>query len=144
MKEALAALLTAALLVAQNPRNPAAPAPKEPVKFTVTTQLVTINLSAKDKDGNRMTGLKPGDFILSEDGKKQKIAICEYQKLDNTPVGQADPKGTPPAPRFRRSASSQVATAANCPDRRASCAWPESARMPMTPGYSSAGRNSDG
>src|ERR1035437_9436840 len=97
MKETLAALLTAALLVAQNPRNPAAPAPKEPVKFTVTTQLVTINLSAKDKDGNRMTGLKPGDFILSEDGKKQKIAICEYQKLDNTPVGQADPKGTPPA-----------------------------------------------
>ena len=94
MKEALAALLTAALLVAQNPRNPAAPAPKEPVKFTVTTQLVTINLSAKDKDGNRMTGLKPGDFILSEDGKKQKIAICEYQKLDNTPVvqvGQALP-----------------------------------------------------
>ena len=94
MKEALAALLTAALLVAQNPRNPPAPAPKEPVKFTVTTQLVTINLSAKDKDGNRITGLKPGDFILSEDGKKQKIAICEYQKLDNTPVvqvGQALP-----------------------------------------------------
>src|ERR1035437_10661300 len=112
MKETLAALLTAALLVAQDPRNPPAPTPKEPVKFTVTTQLVTINLSAKDKDGNRMTGLKPGDFVLTEDGKKQKIAICEYQKLDNTPVGQAlppanptgtvpvgqaDPKGTPPA-----------------------------------------------
>jgi len=86
MKEALAALLTAAVLLAQTP--------KEPVKFTVTTQLVTINLTAKDKDGNRITGLKPGDFILSEDGKKQKIAICEYQKLDNTPVvqvGQALP-----------------------------------------------------
>src|ERR1035437_914151 len=98
MKEALAALLTAALLVAQNPRNPPAPAPKEPVKFTVTTQLVTINLSAKDKDGNRMPGLNPGAFILSEDGKKQKIAICEYQKLDNTPlgpVGQALPPANP-------------------------------------------------
>src|ERR1019366_2302936 len=96
MKETLAALLTAALLVAQNPRNPAASAPKEPVKFTVTTQLVTINLSAKDKDGNRITGLKPGDFILSEDGKKQKIAICEYQKLDNTPVGPVG-QALPPA-----------------------------------------------
>jgi len=97
MKETLAALLTAALLVAQDPRNPPAPTPKEPVKFTVTTQLVTINLSAKDKDGNRMTGLKPGDFVLTEDGKKQKIAICEYQKLDNTAL-EAVPVGPPAKP----------------------------------------------
>ncbi len=85
MKETLAALLSAAMLFAQNPAPPAA-APKESAKFTVTTQLVTLNLSAKDKDGNPITGLKPGDIILTEDGKRQKIAICEYQKLDNTPL----------------------------------------------------------
>ena len=45
MKETLAALLTATLLLAQNPAAPA-PAPKEPVKFAVTTQLVMLNLSA--------------------------------------------------------------------------------------------------
>jgi VWFA-related protein len=114
MKETLAALLTAALLVAQNPRNPAAPAPKEPVKFTVTTQLVTINLSAKDKDGNRMTGLKPGDFMLSEDGKKQKIAICEYQKLDNTPVGPVG-QALPPANPNPASSSAPPAAPAAAP-----------------------------
>jgi VWFA-related protein len=98
MKETLAVLLTATLLLAQNPTAPA-PAPKEPVKFTVTTQLVTLNLSAKDKDGNPITGLKPGDIILTEDGKKQKIAICEYQKLDNTPLEAvaAAVTSTPPA-----------------------------------------------
>ena len=98
MKETLAALLTATLLLAQNSTAPA-PAPKEPVKFTVTTQLVTLNLSAKDKDGNPITGLKPGDIILTEDGKKQKIAICEYQKLDNTPLEAvaAAVTSTPPA-----------------------------------------------
>jgi VWFA-related protein len=105
MKETLAALLTASLLLAQ---NPAAPAPKEPVKFTVTTQLVTLNLSARDKDGTVIAGLKPGDIVLTEDGKRQKIAICEYQKLDNTPLEAAPAaetarsaaagKPAPPAP----------------------------------------------
>jgi VWFA-related protein len=109
MKEILAALLSAALLLAQTPQKPAAPAPKEPVKFTVTTQLVTLNLSAKDKDGNPITALKAGDFVLTEDGKKQKIAICEYQKLDNTqlealPAGKTEtaavsaPAAAAPAP----------------------------------------------
>jgi VWFA-related protein len=104
MKETLAALLSAAVLMAQNPAPPAA-APRETVKFTVTTQLVTLNLSARDNDGNPITALKPGDIILTEDGKKQKIVICEYQKLDNTPLeavaapapGPAAPT-TPPAP----------------------------------------------
>jgi VWFA-related protein len=96
MKETLAILLTAALLMAQNSQNPAAP--KEPAKFTVTTQLVTLNLSAKDKDGNSITGLKAGDFLLTEDGKKQKVAICEYQKLDNTQLAALPAAAAPSTP----------------------------------------------
>jgi VWFA-related protein len=90
MKETLVALLTAALLSAESPQ-------KEPFKLSVTTQLVTLNLTAKDKDGNPITGLTAGDFILTEDGKKQKAAICEYQKLDNTPL-EAVPAGKAGAP----------------------------------------------
>jgi VWFA-related protein len=113
MKETLVALLGAALLVAQNPQT--APGSKEPVKFTVTTQLVTINLTAKDKDGNPITGLKPGDFVLTEDGKKQKIAICEYQKLDNTalealPVASAAKAPVAPATPAPGAAASAPAT----------------------------------
>jgi len=79
MREILAVLLTAVMLPAQN-------ASKAPPKFSVTTQLVTITLTAKDKDGNPILGLNAGDFVLTEDGKKQKIATCDYQKLDNTPL----------------------------------------------------------
>jgi VWFA-related protein len=69
---------------------------------------VTLNLSARDKDGTVIAGLKPGDIVLTEDGKRQKIAICEYQKLDNTPLEAAPAaetarsaaagKPAPPAP----------------------------------------------
>ena len=89
MRKTLVALLTAALVWAQ---NPTAPAPKEAAKFIVTTQLVTIGLTARDKDGNILTGLKAGDFIVTEDGKRQKLATCDYQKLDNTPL-EALPEG---------------------------------------------------
>jgi len=82
MRETLAALLTAAALLAQTPSS-------EPPKFSVTTQLVTITLTARDKDGKPITGLKAGDFILTEDGRKQKIATCDYQTLDNTPLEAA-------------------------------------------------------
>jgi VWFA-related protein len=89
MRETLAALLTAAMLLAQNP-SPAPP------KFTATTQLVTITLTARDKDGQPILGLNAGDFILTEDGKRQKISTCDYQKLDNTPL-EAVPAGKIPA-----------------------------------------------
>jgi VWFA-related protein len=111
MKETLAALLAATLLAAQNSTAPA-PAPKEPVKFTVTTQLVTLDLSAKDKAGNPITGLKPGDIVLTEDGKKQKIAICEYQKLDNTPLEAVAAAAATTAPAAPAPAPPAAATAA--------------------------------
>jgi VWFA-related protein len=82
MRETLIALLTTALLAAQNP----APAPKAPATFSVTTQLVTIGLTVKDKDGNPITGLQAADLIVTEDGKRQKLSTCDYQKLDNTPL----------------------------------------------------------
>lgn len=73
MRELPIALLAAALLAAQNPQ-----------KFSVTTQLVTLNLTARDKDGNLITGLQAADFVVTEDGRKQKLASCDYEQLDNT------------------------------------------------------------
>jgi VWFA-related protein len=101
MRETLVALLTAALLLAQNPQNsqkPAEPASKGPVKFAITTQLVTLNLTAKDRDGKPIPGLKASDFTISEDGKKQAIAICEYQVLDDSPLAVATEMPATPAP----------------------------------------------
>jgi VWFA-related protein len=107
MRETLVVLLAASLLLAQNPQNPPASAGKEPYKLSVTTQLVTLNLTARDKDGNPIAGLKPADLVLTEDGRKQKVAILEFQKLDNTPLEavkaetpppSAAPMAAPPAP----------------------------------------------
>ena len=85
MKTILVTILSAALLLAQDPQN-SAPDSKSPTKFSVTTQLVIVGLTAKDHDGKSIPGLQIGDFILSEDGKRQKLASCDYQQLDNTPL----------------------------------------------------------
>ncbi len=67
----------------QPPQQTAAPASKT-VKFSTSTQLVVEDLIIKDKSGNPMTGLKADDFIVSEDGKPQKIGFVEFQKLEQT------------------------------------------------------------
>src|ERR1035441_6883308 len=97
MRATVLTFLTALLLAsAQNPPRPAAAprqngaAPNPPAQtaprggftFEATTQLVVVNLSAKDKDGNPIKGLKPTDFTVTEDGKAQTVKVFEYQELE--------------------------------------------------------------
>src|ERR1051325_7659256 len=63
----------------QPPAN--APATEGPAKFTSTAQLVVETLIVKDKNGNPVEGLTARDFTITEDGKPQAIAFCEFQKL---------------------------------------------------------------
>src|SRR5208283_3508681 len=63
---------------------------KQAYKFESTTQLVIVNVSAKDKSGKPMESLKASDFTVSEDGKPQQIKVFEYQRLDDETL--------PPAP----------------------------------------------
>jgi VWFA-related protein len=68
---------------AQQPAPQAnAPAASKTVKFSTSTQLVVEDLIIKDKSGNPITGLKASDFIVTEDGKPQKIDFVEFQKLE--------------------------------------------------------------
>jgi VWFA-related protein len=61
-------------------------APKDAPTFKITTQLVTVNVSASDRRGAPAIDLKASDFVLTEDGKKQKIAVFEFQKLEDAPL----------------------------------------------------------
>jgi VWFA-related protein len=61
-------------------------APKSVVEFQTTTQLVVVNVAARTKSGEPITGLKPSDFTVTEDGKPQQIKVFEYQQMDNTPL----------------------------------------------------------
>jgi VWFA-related protein len=80
----LSALMALPALPQQQQTNAPAAAPKGIAKFSTTRQLVVVDVTLKDKNGNPAKGLKASDFIVSEDGKKQDVAICEYQELEET------------------------------------------------------------
>src|SRR5260370_40913127 len=89
---------------AQPPKTqPAAqtpPATKPVIKFGTTTQLVVVDVSVKDKSGNPIKGLKPADFNITEDGKKQDIKVFTYQELEEAATPEPVPaKAAAPAPK---------------------------------------------
>lgn len=66
------------------------------VTFTSETRLIIVNITVKDKMGMPIANLKKEDFDVSEDGKKQDVAVFEFEKLANdllTPI--ADEEGGP-------------------------------------------------
>jgi VWFA-related protein len=68
------------------PEDEPAPSSKRDIKFSTTTQLVVINVSVRDKNGQSVEGLKASDFTVTEDGKQQQLKVFEQQKLDDTPL----------------------------------------------------------
>jgi VWFA-related protein len=51
-------------------------------RIEVTTELVLVNVVARDKNGNLVRDLKKGDFTLLEDGKKQEISTFDFENVD--------------------------------------------------------------
>ncbi|MBI1899092.1 MAG: VWA domain-containing protein [Acidobacteria bacterium] len=90
------------------------PAQRE-ITFRTTTQLVVVSVSAKDEKGNPIEGLKASDFLVSEDGKPQKLSVFEYQRLEDAPppapeVKQRPAPGQPP-PSARPDGEARIAPA---------------------------------
>ncbi len=48
----------------------------------VESELVLVNVVARDKQGKPVTDLKQDDFTLLEDGKPQKVASFDFENLD--------------------------------------------------------------
>src|SRR5215831_16885172 len=87
IKQNFAAMLMAALLL--QPATPLsveqAPLPFAPAnqgQTRVTTELVLVNVVARDKNGNLVRDLKKEDFTLLEDGKKQEISTFDFENVD--------------------------------------------------------------
>src|ERR1019366_9468318 len=84
-------------------------------KFATTTQLVVVDVTVKDKSGNPIKGLKPADFNITEDGKKQDIKIFTYQELEETVNPEPVPAKAPtpaPAPKAPDAPAATAAPAA--------------------------------
>jgi len=86
-------MASAALLLisaaAQQPSAPRAPAEPQPIggqaTFKANANLVIVDVSAKDRNGNVVEGLKKGDFSVLEDGKPQSVSIFEFQHIATDP-----------------------------------------------------------
>jgi VWFA-related protein len=80
------AILSAGALIFQG-TGPAmaqqsAQAPTGEARIEVTTELVLVNVVARDKKGNLVKDLKREDFTLFEDGKKQQISTFDFENVD--------------------------------------------------------------
>jgi VWFA-related protein len=97
-KSAANRLLAAVLWLA--PVSFAQEPPKPQVAQTpiqVSTELVLVNVVARDKKGNPVRDLKREDFALYEDGKKQQISTFDFEDVDQLTAG-AEPTISGAAP----------------------------------------------
>jgi VWFA-related protein len=103
MRAAILIILLAGLPGFGAPQE-SADTPRTGYSFKTTTELVVVNVAAKDRKGGSIEGLKASDFIVTEDGKPQQIKVFEFQRLNDTLL---------PAPALaRRDERSQAAPAA--------------------------------
>ncbi len=81
-----------------------AAAQQQDVIFRSSSNLVVVDVIARDKSGNEIPNLKKEDFTITEEGKPQAISVFEFQQLSSAPPpgpGLVDrTSGAPkPAPR---------------------------------------------
>jgi VWFA-related protein len=91
---AAAALLIFSLLPPTAAQNPA-PSPERQDKpgqeevVTITSNLVQIDVVVTDKDGRQVTDLKPDDFEIAEEGKRQQITNFTYVSAEGPQAAPA-------------------------------------------------------
>jgi len=56
--------------------------PQSTPAIRATTELVLVNVVARDKKGNLIRDLKQQDFTVLEDGQKQQVASFDFENID--------------------------------------------------------------
>ncbi len=67
-------------------------AQEKPFTIKADAQLVLETVIVKDKEGKPVEGLKQRDFVITEDGLRQSVQICEFQKLEDAPLPPVHPR----------------------------------------------------
>src|SRR5437899_3160031 len=69
--------------------------PQSAPAIRATTELVLVNVVARDKKGNLVRDLKREDFTVLEDGQKQQVSSFDFENIDEmTLAGQTTPTAT--------------------------------------------------
>jgi VWFA-related protein len=55
-------------------------------RISVNSELVLVNVTVRDKQGNFVRDLKADNFTVVEDGKPQKISSFDFENIDITPL----------------------------------------------------------
>ena len=101
--KAVAALLTLVLLCAASPSQQ-----QSDYLIHVQTDLVLVNVTVRNKNGNFVQGLKPENFTILEDNKPQKIVSFDVENVDAVPLSdvvQAKPMPAMPSAQITPAAS---------------------------------------
>lgn len=53
------------------------------MRFQVDSNLIILHVTARDRSGQAVAGLKQGDFTVFEDGRPQAIRLFEFQQLSS-------------------------------------------------------------
>ena len=70
-------------------------AQQDGTRFRISVDLVQLNVAVTDNKGNYVTGLKPTDFVISEDGIAEKLATFEEGNGPTQRLGAAPPLKAP-------------------------------------------------
>ena len=84
--------------------------------FHTQSELVLVNVTVRDKNGNIVSDLKPEDFTVLEDNKPQKVVSFDVEHIDavaNLDVAQTRPLAGSPSP----AAPAPAPAATNTPDQ---------------------------
>src|SRR5512146_1448471 len=99
-KQWTATALSAAMLLSPLSAQQAS-APQQPettqkglYKFHVTSDLVLVSVTARDKSGQLVRDLKQSDFTVLEDGKPQRLQSFDIENVDNYAQNTAGPSQT--------------------------------------------------
>ena len=90
-------MLVLTSLPAQTPSQPSGQTQKTSqqggFRIRVETELVLVNVVARDKQGKPVSDLKQEDFTLLEDGKPQHVTTFDFENLDTAPLNSVAANG---------------------------------------------------
>src|SRR5215469_10842079 len=93
-------------------------APQTGPAIRATTELVLVNVVARDKNGNLVKDLKREDFTVFEDNQKQQVSSFDFENIDDLSLaGQTLPTATG-SDTTASSLAAQPVPAMNARDRR--------------------------